>query len=41
MGSSPKQVLAGSETRYGGFWLGLSPSHMGSSPKQVLAGSES
>ena len=24
----------GSETRYHGFWLGLSPSHMGSSPKQ-------
>ena len=31
----------GPETRYPGFWLGLSPSHVGSSPKQVLAGSES
>ena len=24
----------GPETRYCGFWLGLSPSHLGSSPKQ-------
>ena len=27
-------TLLGPETRYYGFWLGSSPSHMGSSPKQ-------